>query len=111
MSYNIDPEVLRARGVLGANARWAAEPDRTRATAGARQGFLDKLQREAREKLGPAATDEQVAKAADNALKAHYAKMRLNSLLTRQRRAREQAEALAGAILDGDEADAGEPAA
>jgi hypothetical protein len=51
-----------------------------------RQAFLDKLHREARERLGPAATDEQVAKAADSALKAHYARMRLRSLKARRKK-------------------------
>ena len=74
----IDPEIARLRASRAGNVKWANEPDRTAATAPARAGFLGKLQREAREALGPAATDEQVAKAVDNALKAHYAKMRLN---------------------------------
>jgi hypothetical protein len=84
-----DPQFTSLRASIAANTRWAGEPDRTAATAGMRAGFLDKLQREAREKLGPGATDEQVAAAAENALKAHYARMRLNSLKTRRaRRAR-----------------------
>ena len=64
----IDPEIARMRGTLAAHSRWASEPDRTSATAKMRAGFLGKLQREAREELGPGATDEQVAKLADNAL-------------------------------------------
>lgn len=96
----IDPEIARLRASRAGNTRWASEPDRTGATAKMRAGFIDKLQREAREALGPAATDEQVAKAADNALKAHYAKMRLNSILTRRRRAQEARQATAEALAD-----------
>ena len=107
----IDPEIARMRGTLAAHSRWASEPDRTSATAKMRAGFLGKLQREAREKLGPGATDEQVAKLADNALKAHYAKMRLASLKARRRNAaaRDQAgrDATADAVLSAEaEADA-----
>lgn len=106
-----DPEFNRARGILAANSRWAKDPDRAGATARMRQGFIDKLQREARERLGPGATDEQVIKAADSALKAHYARMRLNSLKSRRRAAtaKDQAgrDAIADAILAG-EAAAGE---
>lgn len=99
----IDPEVARTRASIAGNTRWANEPNRTAATAKMRAGFVDKLRREAREKLGPGATDEQVTAAADNALKAHYAKMRLNSLTARRRRVqerqREAAETMAGEIL------------
>ncbi len=59
-----------------------------------RTGFLDKLRREARERLGSAATDEQITKAVNNALGAHYARMRLASLKARRAsaQARKQAE-------------------
>jgi hypothetical protein len=80
------PQFTSLRASIAANTRWAGEPGRTAATAGMRAGFLDKLQREAREKLGPGATAEQVAAATENALKAHYARMRLNSLKTRRAR-------------------------
>lgn len=81
-----DPQFAHQRAQLAANTRWSAEADRTAATAPMRQAFLDKLHREARERLGPAATDEQVAKAADSALKAHYARMRLRSLKARRKK-------------------------
>ena len=80
----VSPEVARVRASVASNTRWAAEPDRTAATARMRAGFIEKLHREAREQLGPNATDEQVIKAADSALKAHYARMRLKSLMSRR---------------------------
>lgn len=105
----IDPEVARTRASIAGNTRWANEPNRTAATAKMRTGFIDKLRRDAREKLGPGATDEQVTAAAENALKAHYAKMRLNSILSRRQHAQEdgqaKAEAMAGEILAAAQAD------
>lgn len=61
-------------------------------TASAAQGFLDKLYAEAREALGPDATEEQIVKSAENLLKAHQAKMRLNA---RKAQLREEVDALA----------------
>jgi hypothetical protein len=96
----IDPEVAHQRATIAAHSRWASEPNRTAATSALRAGFLAKLQREARDRLGPAATDEQVAAAAENALKAHYARMRLNSIQTRRRRAQERQQAAADELAD-----------
>jgi hypothetical protein len=95
----MDPEVAHQRAQIAANTRWAGETDRTAATAGLRAGFFAKLSREARERLGPDATDEQVARAADSALKAHYARMRLRSLQARRKAADERRQAMADAIL------------
>lgn len=92
-----DPDMAREKASLAANTRWGREKDRTAATAPARQGFLDKLYREAREDLGPDATDEQLAKAVDNKLAAHAARMRMKARLNRQRKAAE-------ALLDEEEA-------
>jgi hypothetical protein len=99
----MDPEVARARAEGAAHALWAKTTDRTAATAKMRAGFLAKLSREARERLGPDATGEQVAKAADSALKAHYARMKLNSLKARRKAADERRQAMADAILAEDE--------
>ncbi len=96
----IDPEVARTRPSIAGNTRWASDPNRTAAPAKMRAGFIDKLQREARAALGPGATDEQVAKAADNALKAHYAKMRLNSIIARRRHAEQARQATVEALAD-----------
>jgi hypothetical protein len=60
---------------LAAYESWAATPDRAARTAPARRGLWAKFEREARDKLGPDATDRQVADAADAARKAHYARM------------------------------------
>ena len=105
-----DREFNRARGSLAAHARWAKDPDRVGATAKMRAGFIDKLRREARERLGPGATDDQVTKAADSALQAHYARMRLNSLRSR-RRAAAAAQAARDAIADAVLAEQAEAAA
>ena len=54
---------------------WAVTPDRSARTAAARAGLLARFEREARERLGPDATDRQIADAADAARKAHYARL------------------------------------
>jgi len=95
----IDPEIARYRAAVAAHARWAGETDRTTATASLRAGFLAKLHREARERLGPDASDQQVTRAADSALKAHYARMRLNSIKARRAAAQQRREAFAGEIV------------
>jgi hypothetical protein len=60
---------------LAAHASWANTPDRAARTAPAARGLLAKFEREARERLGPDATDRQVADAAESARRAHYARM------------------------------------
>ena len=60
---------------IAAYQSWANTPDRSARTAGARQGLLARFEREARQRLGPDATDAQVAAAADAARKAHYARL------------------------------------
>lgn len=72
---------------IAAHSRWANVTDRAAATRPMRDGFEAKLLREARERLGPDATDQQVAEAAENARKAHYARMQLKSLQVRQAKA------------------------
>lgn len=103
----LTPQEASARGSIAAHSMWANTVDRTGRTAALRRGFLEKLQREARERLGPAATDAEVAKSAENALKEHYARMRLNSLKARKKAVQDRqqaaAEALAGEILAGGE--------
>lgn len=77
-------QFTRLRASIAANTRWASVADRTEATRPMRDGFLAKLRREARDRLGPDATLEAVEKAAESALRAHYARMQLNSLTTRR---------------------------
>ena len=60
---------------LAAHESWARTPDRAARTAPAARGLLARFEREARDRLGPAASDQQVAAAADSARKAHYARM------------------------------------
>jgi hypothetical protein len=60
---------------IAAYESWARTPDRAARTASSRAGLLAKFGREARERLGPDATDRQVAEAAEAARKAHYARM------------------------------------
>lgn len=60
---------------VAAHQSWANTPDRGARTSAARQGFLARLEREARERLGPDASDRAVADAAESALKAHYARL------------------------------------
>jgi len=54
---------------------WARTPDRAARTAPARTGLLAKFEREARDRLGPGASERQVAEAANAARKAHYLRM------------------------------------
>jgi hypothetical protein len=54
---------------------WAKTGDRTARTEAMRTGLARKFEREARERLGPDATDRQVADAADAARRAHYSRM------------------------------------
>lgn len=54
---------------------WARTPDRAARTAPARAGLYARFEREARERLGPDASDRAVADAAASARKAHYARL------------------------------------
>lgn len=54
---------------------WASTRDRSARTSTARAGLEAKFAREARDRLGPDATERQVTDAAEAARKAHYARM------------------------------------
>lgn len=73
-------------GRLGAYESWARTPNRSARNAPARQGFEAKFDREARERLGPDATDKQVADAADAGRKAYYVRLSAASVAARQAR-------------------------
>lgn len=60
---------------IAAHTSWAKTPDRSARTAPAHRGLAEKFLREARDRLGPDATDQQVALAAESARKAHYIAM------------------------------------
>lgn len=69
---------------MAAHTSWARTTDRTARTEAARTGLLDKFEREAREQLGPDATDAQVADAAESARQAHYNRMAVASAMKRR---------------------------
>jgi hypothetical protein len=58
-----------------AHQSWARTADRAARTSAARTGLAAKFEREARQHLGPDATDRQIADAAESARKAHYARL------------------------------------
>jgi hypothetical protein len=60
---------------LAAHESWARTPDRAARTAAARAALAARFEREARERLGPGASDQQVAAAAESARKAHYSRL------------------------------------
>jgi hypothetical protein len=60
---------------IAAYESWARTPDRAARTSAARTGLLAKFEREARERLGPGASERDVAAAADAAKAAHYRRM------------------------------------
>jgi len=60
---------------IAAYESWARTPDRASRTSAARSGMDAKFVREARERLGPGASDRAVADAAESARKAHYARL------------------------------------
>ena len=75
------------------NRRWAAEPDRTAATAPARAAFNDRFLREARDRFGDLPADE-LAWRAERLRRAHFAEMSLKSAQARRaKKARKAATA------------------
>jgi hypothetical protein len=73
---------------LGAYESWARTPNRSARNAPARQGFEAKFEREARERLGPGATEKQVADAADAARKAYFVRLAAKGVAARRARRR-----------------------
>jgi hypothetical protein len=71
---------------IAAYESWANTADRSARTAPARLGLLNKFEREARERLGPSATDRQVADAAESARRAHYTRLSVAGVAARRRR-------------------------
>jgi hypothetical protein len=76
-----------AQSRIAAHASWARTADRGARTAPARAGLDAKFAREAREILGPDASDRQVADAAESARKAFYLSMAARSAASRRRSA------------------------
>ena len=75
-----------ANARIAAYEMWAATADRTARTEPARQGLEAKFIREARERLGPDATERQVAKSAEAARKAYYARLAAKGVAARRQR-------------------------
>lgn len=74
---------------IAAHESWARTADRTSRTAAARAGFQARFEREARERLGPGASDRQVADAAESARRAHYARLSAAGVAARRRGAQD----------------------
>ena len=68
-----------------AHETWAGTADRAAHTSPGRTGLLARFEREARERLGPDATEPQIADAAEAAMKAHC--LRLGAASAAARRA------------------------
>jgi len=60
---------------LAAHESWARTADRAARTSAARAGLLARFDREARERLGPGASETAVAAAAESARTAYYSRI------------------------------------
>lgn len=60
---------------LAAHESWARTADRAARTSAARAGLIAKFERKARAGLGPEASEEAVAAAAESARKAYYTRI------------------------------------
>lgn len=76
-------------GRIGAHSKWSRTPDRQAATAPARQAFRDRFTRQVREQF-PDADDATIARLAESARRAHYARMSMLAAAARKRYARER---------------------
>ena len=63
---------------------WARTPGRAARTKPSRSNMLAKFTREARERLGPDATEREVARAAESARKAFYARLSASGVAARK---------------------------
>ena len=61
---------------IAAHESWANTADRAARAARGYDGLRARFVREARERLGPGATDVQVSDAAESAARAHFARIR-----------------------------------
>ncbi|MEZ5133441.1 MAG: hypothetical protein R2763_17290 [Mycobacterium sp.] len=78
------PELRKLRAEIGAHVSWANTEDRAARTAPARQGFLDRFERE----VDPEGvlTPQERGKRADHARKAYFKRLALKSAQSRARR-------------------------
>lgn len=70
---------------IAAHDSWAQTPDRSARTAPARQGLDARFTREARERLGPDASDAAVSAAAASARKAYFARLSAAAVAAKRR--------------------------
>lgn len=82
----MSPEERSMRARLAAHSQWANELDPTARTAKARKAADDRFIRQARERH-PAATEAQIARAAEHLRKAHFQRMALASARSRRAKA------------------------
>jgi hypothetical protein len=61
---------------IAALESWANTPDRAARASLGQAGLRARFEREARDRLGPDATEQQVADAAESARKAHFTRLR-----------------------------------
>ena len=71
---------------LGNAQRWAAEPDRSAATAPARAAFRDRFLTEARERFSTDLPADELAYRAEQLRKAHFTRLALKSAQARRAR-------------------------
>ena len=71
-------------GRLGGYESWSRTPDRAARSAQGYSGLLARFEREARERLGPDASERAVADAADSLRKAHFQRLSARGVAARQ---------------------------
>ena len=81
----MDPAVRTLRARLGAHAMWANTLDPSSRTAKARAAAAGRFEKQARE-LHPDATDDEIARVAEQLKKAHYTRMQLASANARAKK-------------------------
>ena len=92
VTITLDRDEMASRGRLGGLTTWSRTPDRTAATAPARQAFLDKFRAEVRAKFaGRELTEQQITDMAVARRRLFYARLTRASVLARQARAARKA--------------------
>lgn len=86
----MNAEERKLRAQLGAHISWANTSDRTARTAPGSRAAEARFEKQARE-LHPSASEEQIAKVAENLRKAHFTRMGLASAAKRRKNREQQA--------------------
>ncbi|TXS55220.1 hypothetical protein [Streptomyces sp. t39] len=81
----MDPTTRTLRARLAAHTSWANTLDPASRTAKARSAALGRFEKRARE-MHPTATDEQIARVAEQLKRAHYTAMQLKAAASRRAR-------------------------